>query len=83
MVRPICATSIECGQADPEMVAVGGHEHLGLVAQAAEGGRMDDAVAVALEDVARAAWAAIGFRMGPAARLAWLRGEVAQCVIRS
>ena len=46
------------GQADPEMVAVGGDEHLRLVAQAAEGDRMDDAVAVALEDVARASRAA-------------------------
>jgi hypothetical protein len=43
------------GQADPEMVAVGGDEHLRLVAQAAEGDRMDDPVAVALEGVARAA----------------------------
>ena len=42
------------GQADPEMVAVGRDEHLRLVAQAAEGDRMDDPVAVALEDVARA-----------------------------
>ena len=42
------------GQPDPEMVAVGRDEHLRLVAQAAEGDRMDDAVAVALEDVARA-----------------------------
>ena len=37
------------------MVAVGRDEHLRLVAQAAEGDRMDDPVAVALEDVARAA----------------------------
>ena len=43
------------GQADPEMVAVGGDEDLGLVAQAAEGDRVDDPVAVALENVARAA----------------------------
>ena len=64
-------------QADPEMVAVGGDEHLGLVAQAAEGDRMDDAVAVALEDVARAARRRDRPPDGPAARLAWLRGEVA------
>ena len=56
------------GQPDPEMVAVGRDEHLGLVAQAAEGDRMDDPVAVALEDVARAARAGVDFGMGPAAR---------------
>src|SRR5688572_25114221 len=66
------------GQADPEMVAVGSDEHLGLVAKAAEGDRMDDAVAVALEDVAWSPRTTVGFRMGPAARSAWLRGEVAQ-----
>ena len=38
------------GQPDPEMVAVGRDEHLRLVAQAAEGDRMDDPVAVALEE---------------------------------
>ena len=59
------------GQADPEMVAVGRDEHLGLVAQAAEGDRMDDPVAVALEDVARAARPGVCFRMGPAARSLW------------
>jgi hypothetical protein len=37
------------------MVAVGRDEHLGLVAQAAEGDRMDDPIAVALKDVARTA----------------------------
>ncbi len=42
------------GEPDPEMVAVGRDEDLGLVAQAAEGDRMDDPVAVALKDVARA-----------------------------
>ena len=75
MVRPICATSMAVGQADAEMVAVGGDEHLGLVAQAAEGDRMDDPVAVALEDVARAArplscsgWARPRDRSGCAAR---------------
>ena len=64
------------GQAHPEMVAVGGDEYLRLVAKAAKGNRMDDPVAVALEDVARAAGAAVGFLVGPAARSAWLRGEV-------
>ena len=53
------------GQADPVMVAVGRDEHLRLVAKAAEGDRVDDPVAVALEDVARAARARI--------LLAWAR----------
>ena len=56
------------GQADAVMIAVGRDEHLGLVAQAAEGDRMDDPVAVALEDVARPARSGVDFRMGPAAR---------------
>ena len=55
-------------QPDAVMVAVGRDEHLGLVAQAAEGDRMDDPVAVALEDVAGAARAAIAFVMPAAAR---------------
>ena len=37
------------GEAGAEMVALVIDEHLGLVGEAAEGGRMDDAVAVALE----------------------------------
>ena len=56
------------GQADPEMVAVGSDEDLGLVPQPAEGDRMDDAVAVALEDVARPARSGIAFRVKPPAR---------------
>jgi hypothetical protein len=48
-------------QADAVMVAVGGDEDLRLVAQAAEGDRVDDAVAVALEDVPRAARAGVAF----------------------
>ena len=40
------------GQARAEMVALVIDEHLGLVGEAAEGGRVDDAVAVALEVVA-------------------------------
>ena len=55
-------------QPDPEMVAVGGDEDLRLVAKAAEGDRMDDAVAVALEDVARAARARLRLGMKAAAR---------------
>jgi OPA family sugar phosphate sensor protein UhpC-like MFS transporter len=42
------------------MVAVGGHEHLSLVAQAAKADRMDDAVAVALKRVAGAALGMVG-----------------------
>jgi hypothetical protein len=41
------------GQPRAEQVALVVHEHLGLVFQAAERGRMDDAVAVALELGAR------------------------------
>ncbi len=43
------------GQADAEVVAVGRDEHLGLAGEAAEGDRMDDPVAVALEGAARPA----------------------------
>ena len=65
------------GQADPEMVAVGGDEHLRLVAQTAEGDRVDDPVAVALEDVARPARTVVVFLDGPGrAILTGLRGEV-------
>src|SRR3954469_5312455 len=42
-------------QPDAEMVAIGREEDLGLVPQAAEADRVDDAVAVALKRVARAA----------------------------
>ncbi len=41
------------GQPRAEMIAVERHEDLRLVREAAEGGRMDDAVAVALELAAR------------------------------
>ena len=40
------------GQAGAEMIALVEHEHLGLVRQPAERGRMDDAVAVAAEGAA-------------------------------
>jgi hypothetical protein len=43
------------GQADAVMIAIGRDEHLRLVAEATERDRMDDAVAVALEVVARTA----------------------------
>jgi hypothetical protein len=63
------------GQAHPVMVAVGGDKYLRLVAQAAEGDRVDDPVAVALEDVARAARAGRWFGMKAAARLRRLGRE--------
>src|SRR5687767_3744726 len=56
------------GQANAEMVAVGSDEHLRLVAQAAEGDRMDDAVAVALERIALPARAPIILSEDPSAR---------------
>jgi hypothetical protein len=62
------------GQADPEMIAVGRDEHLGLVTQAPERNRMHDPVAVALEPVARAARRSIFLGEIPAARLRRLRG---------
>jgi hypothetical protein len=37
------------GQSNPVVVTLGRHEHLGLVLEPAEGLRVDDAVAVALE----------------------------------
>jgi len=60
---------------DAIMVAVGSDEHLCLVAETAEGDRMDQPVAVTLENVARAARARIGFRMEPAARCVRSSGE--------
>src|SRR5690606_38704306 len=55
------------GQADAVMIAVGRDEHLRLVAQTPEGDRMDDAIAVALEIVARPAHDAAGLGMAAAA----------------
>ena len=55
------------GQARAEMVALVEDEHLGLVREPPERGRMDDAVAVAAED---AAGRARRLRMQPAAALA-------------
>jgi hypothetical protein len=43
------------GQPHAEMITIGGHEHLRLVAQATKADRMDDAVAVALKRIARPA----------------------------
>src|SRR5258705_9029094 len=55
-------------QPNAEMIPVGRDEHLGLVAEAAEGDRMDDAGAVALEDVARPARGSIHLGMKASAR---------------
>jgi hypothetical protein len=54
-------------QADPEMIAVGSDENLRLVAQAPERDRVDDPVAVALEDVAWTARAGVRLRVEAAA----------------
>ena len=63
------------GQANPEMIAVRGNEHLGLVAQATKSNRVDQAVAIPLENVARAARAGVAFRMKAAARSRGMCGE--------
>ena len=55
------------GEPDPEMIAVGRDEDLGLVPQPAERDRMDDPVAVALEGVARAPVGALVFGVPAAA----------------
>jgi len=62
-------------QANPEMVAVGGDEYLRLMAQAAEGDRVNDPVAVALEDVAGTARPVVAFVVKPAAGLGRKCGE--------
>ena len=63
------------GQPDAEMIAVGRDEHLRLVAQAAERDRVDDPVAVALEDVARPARAGIRLGMKAAAGCRGIGGD--------
>ena len=55
------------GQPRAEMIALVIDEHLGLVGEPAEGGRMDDAVAVAAELVAGGAWR-LGVAPAPALR---------------
>jgi hypothetical protein len=51
-----------------EVIAIRRDEHLRLVAKATKGDGMDDPVAIALEDIAWAAWTRILLPMGPAAR---------------
>ena len=63
------------GQPHPVVIAVGRDEHLGLVAQAAEGDRMDDAVAVALVIAARTAGQRALERKFAAARPGGIGGE--------
>jgi hypothetical protein len=53
---------------DPVMVAVGGNENLSLVSKSPERDRVDDAIAVALKNIAGATRPGVDFRMGPAAR---------------
>jgi hypothetical protein len=62
------------GQADAEMVPVGGDEDLRLVAEAAERNGMDDAIAIALESVAGAAHLAAARRMDASARTGRIAG---------
>ena len=66
------------GESDPEMVAVGGDEDLGLVAEPPERDRMDDAVAVALEGVARPSPAPFGLAVKPPPRAPGLAGQAGE-----
>jgi hypothetical protein len=62
--RPSDLSDFEAvGQANAVMVAVGRDEHLRLMPEAPEGDGVDDAVAIALEDVARASGTGVAFRM--------------------
>lgn len=62
-------------EADAVMVAVGSDEHLRLVSQPPERHGMDQPVAIALEDVARPARAAIVFGMQPTPRFRGIAGN--------
>ena len=64
------------GQADAIMIAIGRDEHLRLVPEAAKGDRMDDAVTIALESIARAAGGGCGFGVLATTRLPRVAGEV-------
>src|SRR5260221_1719524 len=55
-------------QPHPIMIAVGRHEHLGLVAQAPERDRVDQPIAIALEDIACTARATAILGVEPSAR---------------
>ena len=61
------------GQANAEVIAVGCDEHLRLVAKSSESDRVNDPVAVALEDVARAPWSRVRLAMEAAAGRCRLR----------
>jgi hypothetical protein len=63
------------GEAHPEMVAVGRDEHLSLVTEAAEGHRMDDPVAIALEGVAGPPRLALRVPVQPPPRGGGIGGE--------
>src|SRR5438309_3022201 len=63
------------GQTDTVVIPVGGDEDLGLVAQAAERHRVDQPVAIALENVARTARPAVVLMMKPAARVRGTGGD--------
>src|SRR5512139_2573097 len=62
-------------EAHPEMVTIGCDEDLRLVPQASKGDRMDDAIAIALEGIARPSRSAIVLDEGPAARFRRVRGK--------
>jgi hypothetical protein len=56
------------------MISIRGNEHLGLVAKPAEGDGMDQPIAVPLENVARAARAAMLLAVKTAARCCRIGG---------
>jgi hypothetical protein len=63
-------------QPNPIMIRIRCDEDLGLVPETTESDRVDDPVAVALENIAGAARAIVGFRMGSAPRT---RGSGGEC----
>jgi hypothetical protein len=63
------------GQADAVVIAVRRDEDLRLVTKTPEGDGVNNPVAIALENVTRAARRPVGFRMGPAAGCAGVRGK--------
>jgi hypothetical protein len=61
-------------QPNPEMISIRCNEDLRLVAQAAKGNRMDDAIAITLKGVARPAAFTRTSPMQTAARTRWIGG---------